>query len=265
MLACCVFQPFVLITIIAMGSPAAGTSGTRVAAPGPEDGPMKNTATILGVASLFGILLILPGSARADPIRLLLPAVVGAVNDVPTDGIGDVVVSDPLISRVPGRNVSSAIVEFDLSGLTRPVRHVHFDTFITASSFEDTGPRTIAISLFSGNGRLDTNDFAIPALRLGAVTYDPTADVRVAVFEGRITPLLNQLIEEGATFAGVRYEAVNFQAPSLVQSRRPPFGFSPVMTVNTSPVPEPTSIMLLGGAVTAAAMRRWKKGKSERL
>lgn len=181
---------------------------------------MKTIAKIVPATS-FVLLLALPAALRADPITVLAPIVSGSVNDLPVDGIGDTLNADTLVLRVdrPGffMNVISAILEYNLDGLADArLKSATITGTILGNNFLDTGPREIGLSMFSGDGRLGVDDFAIPARRIGTVEYRPTGTHQGVAFSFSIRPALQGLIDDGAQFAGIRFDALNFQASSVV-------------------------------------------------
>ena len=220
---------------------------------------MKSLATFVPAATSFVLLLALPAALRADPITVLAPIVSGSVNDQPVDGIGDTVRSDTLVLRADRQgfamNVFSAILEYRLDSLADArLTSARITGTILGNNFLDTGPRDIGLSLFSGDGRLGVDDFTIPAQRIGMVEYRPTGTHQSVAFSFPIRPALQGLIDTGARFAGIRFDALNFQASSVVVE---PFTNAlPVLTVDTTPTPEPASLLLMGSALAIVGVRR---------
>lgn len=216
---------------------------------------------IVSPVTVFIMCVAFPASLRADPITVLMPVVSGAVNDVPVDGIGDSLSTAPFISRVdrPGFhiNVFSAILEFDVSSLAHsPIHRATIAGTIESNNSLDTGTREIALSLFVGDGQLTVADFAITAQRIGTVQYHPTptGPEQSVSFSFPITAALHDLLDNGAMFAGIRFDAVNFQAPSALS--QPFTGALPHLAIDSATTPEPTSLLLIGTGLAVLARRR---------
>ena len=130
-------------------------------------------------------------------------------------------------------------MEYDLStfsGMT--LDSVSLDGTIFANNFLDTGVRNIDILLFGGDGVLSTADFQIAATSVGTASYSPPTDSSVT-FGFDVTGLVNSLIDSGVNFIGVRFTALNYQAPSQLSEFNPP-------TLTVTAVPEPTTLALMG-------------------
>lgn len=195
----------------------------------------------------------------SNAVVILTPTVFGSIEDSPPNGIGDTVVTfvPGVIDKVssppaPAARVTSAIVEYDVgrfSGTTLP--SVSLDGAIFANNFLDTGIRNIDILLFEGDGVLSTTDFQIAATSIGMVAYAPPIDANVS-FIFNVTDLVNSLIRGGATFIGVRFEALNEQAPSQLSSFNPP----------TLTIPEPATVALLSLGLSGIRYQRRRSKKA---
>jgi hypothetical protein len=190
----------------------------------------------------------------ADPIYTFSPVAVGSV-----EGLSGTILADPFISRTdrPGftQQRHSAIVEFDVAALSG-VRVASWLTgTIQANDFLDTGRRDIGAVVFPGNGDVDVLDFSAAGSHVGSVSYHPTpfgADYHVA-FSFNLTIPLQRLIDSGASDIAVRFEGLNFQAPSVLST--PDCCFSPTQ-LHVTPVPEPGTLLLFGtGAAGLIASR----------
>jgi hypothetical protein len=109
---------------------------------------------------------------------------------------------------------------------------------IFANNFLDTGDRIIDLLLYGGDGLLSTTDFEIPAISAGTATYHPPLDRSVSyIFD--VTNIVQSIIDGGYDFVGVRFAALNMQAPSQLNPDALP-------TLELIAVPEPSSLILLG-------------------
>jgi hypothetical protein len=221
----------------------------------------------IGMTTLLSLITAFSFQANGYAVSLF-PSVFGSIEDSPPDGIGDTIVTS-----VPGviDNVSSppapiprdtsAIVEYNVSSFAdMPKITAFLDGTIFVNNALDTGERIIDILVFQGDGVLSTSDFQIPATSVGTVSYSPPLDTSVS-FSLDITNIVQSLIDGGNSFIGVRFEALNEQAPSQLLSSSPP-------TLELTTVPEPAStlsLLALGTLGAASTLKRkLKPTKSEK-
>jgi hypothetical protein len=207
--------------------------------------------------SIMTATLTLAGSAAreaaAEPITLS-PVAVGSV-----EGLSGTVLAEPFITRTdrPGftQQLHSAIVEFDVTALSSVrVATSRLTGTIQANNFLDTGRRDIGVFVFSGNGVVDVLDFSAAGSQVGSVSYHPTpvgAD-RAVAFSFDVTIPLQRLIDTGASDIAVRFDALNFQAPSVLEARD--CCFNPTQ-LHVTPVPEPGTLLLLSSGIALLVPR----------
>jgi len=208
---------------------------------------MNCASVFLSSALVIGLTVALPDRALADPM-ILPPVAVGSINALD----GQVFTQDfqTFISR-NNSNQFSAILEFDLSAFAgHPVGSSRLTGAVSANNALDTGSRQIGLSAYAGDLMVEVDDLTRSAIPIGSVTYHPSPtgnDVQVA-FNLAITSTLNTLLLGGATAAGIRFDALNFQAPSTVNLAGSSFGPT---RLEITPTPEPTTLSLLGIGLAA--------------
>jgi hypothetical protein len=214
---------------------------------------MKQSASILSCVTAIVVSLALPHRAVADPVVLFADAV-GSINAFN----GQILTrdSETFISN-NNSNQFSAILEFDLAAFAGgQVGKSRLTGSIVANNALDTGVRQIALSAYAGNLMLDAEDLFRPAITFGTVTYHPrpTGENGLVGFSFDVTSQLNTVLRGGADAVGIRFDALNFQAPSAVSL---PGAVAPT-SLEISPVPEPSTLSLLTIAVAAG----WRKRRS---
>lgn len=205
----------------------------------------KSEAVLAFLAALLISNYAVPGYAA---VLTLTPVVFGSVEDSSPDGIGDTVSTfvPGVIDNVPSppaavARVTSAVVEYDVSAFAgMHLKAGTLDGSVFANNFLDTGERIIEILLFAGDGTLSPSDFQIAATGVGTVSYHPRPlppSDRDVAFSFDVTDFVQSLLDGGDTFVGVRFAALNVQAPSQLSALEPP---------TLSLVSEPTTLGLLG-------------------
>ncbi len=204
---------------------------------------MKSSASLLSCVATIGVLLALPGRAAADPVRLFADAF-GSI-----DALSGRIFTQDSQTFISSNNANqlSAILEFDLAAFAGgPVGKSRLSGSIVVNNALETGVRRIGLSAYAGNLMVDIEDLDRPAIPIGTVSYHPPRDFAVG-FSFDMTSTLNTLLRGGADSVGIRFDALNFQAPSAVTM---PGSFG-VTNLEISRAPEPSTLTLLtiAGAV----------------
>jgi hypothetical protein len=176
-----------------------------------------------------------------------------SVIDSNKDGVGDSLSTfGAYIARndAPTGNQDEVrpVFEYDVARFAGGVQNATISGELFRNNSLDTGPRTVRLELFDGNGEINVADYSIAATEVGTFTFHPPGDVSVQ-FNIDITAQLNALLAGGADFLGARFTPTNHQAPS---------GFSD--TINTPTlnvvVPEPGALGVSGLVLAAGLLKR---------
>lgn len=202
--------------------------------------------------------------ANASIFHELFPIAVYTVEDGPVtvennlvDGIGDDIYST-ILAYVRGTPQSSVLAGFHLYEL--PPSLVSQDDLISAglqgsvipNGLSDTGVRDIDILIFESAGVPRPEDFQTSAAKVGSVSYHPPPDISVG-YDLDVTSELRSLVTPSFTHLGVRFEAANFQGPSVASS-----SFNSARLV-VEIVPEPTSKLLAFLGLTVFSLSAGRK------
>jgi hypothetical protein len=110
-----------------------------------------------------------------------------------------------------------ALVEYDLAGFAG---HIIDDASLSGSIWAnnslDLGQRDISVGLYSGNGVIQTSDYAVSTAYIGTVSYHPPSDGSV-YFDLDVRTQLQQLLNGSATHAGVRFTPITTQSWSALK------------------------------------------------
>lgn len=149
----------------------------------------------------------------------------------------------PFIRRTESDD-QRGLIEYDLSQFSEN----SFATAVLHGTIQvnnslDTGPRTIRIEAYTGDGVIGVGDFDIGSSLLGDATYHPPTDDSVP-FSFDVTAFLKTMLAGPANHFGVRFSGFNLQAPSVLSAND-----LPLLTLT---VPEPSTMVL--SAMSAVAL-----------
>jgi hypothetical protein len=145
------------------------------------------------------------------PVEVLF-STVASINDEPRDGLGDSFW--PLPAPNPYLLVGSdrelrGIMEFDLSAFAgNTIRSARLVGAIHENNALYTGPRDFTFVMYTANGISDLGDFEIGGALVGTTSFSPPNEVSVW-FDIDVTSQLQDLLDGGAQFAGIRAECAS--------------------------------------------------------
>jgi len=211
---------------------------------------MVRTVSLAG--ALCAIVLAAGSPLMADSMfRIENPPLDYEVVDAyPFDGTGDFGPFDDASSVLLGyRGEAREIVEFDISGFQVPggeyVSAALFQAYIADDNIGGLGiagitPSSLACHGYVGNGVAELSDFEAGDANFLArylLGDDPYIGQQVT-FD--VTDFVRQLVAGGETWVGLTVRAEQLGGVMLFEGPR-----SPMLTIWTMPVPEPTSALLL--------------------
>ncbi len=147
-------------------------------------------------------------SVRADA---LAPHVVGSVRDTsPRDGVGDYLDDAPFIANVNGGQYR-ALVEYDLRDLPRgTVLSASLTGKVGPNNSVNTGTREHRLELYTGNGVIDLDDYAVSAIAGGTFSHASGGSTN---YDVDVTGILHNLLAAGADYLGMRIAPVSETLP----------------------------------------------------
>jgi hypothetical protein len=141
----------------------------------------------------------------------LAPLVVGGVVDVaPKNGIGNMLDDGPFIANVPNGQYR-AIIEYNLASVPHgQVLSASLTGKVGPNNSLDVGVRTHRVEVYAGNGVVDLNDYSIPAYFAGEFSHASGSSTN---YDLNIMPIMQQLLDTGATHLGMRISPVTSTLP----------------------------------------------------
>lgn len=165
---------------------------------------------------------------------VLQPSFRASIHDQPMNGSGDSFNASPFegLLRQVNDSFSSqedrAVVEFDLRTLGA-ARGGTLDLHLAVNNSLGGGTRTFAVLLYSGNGQADLTDFSQTASQVA--TVDLIVSQQSSFHQINVASQVQQILNTGAKWVGVRVDPVNNSAPSILVSA--------TLTVNAGPTLNP--------------------------
>ncbi|HEY2251159.1 MAG TPA: cadherin domain-containing protein, partial [Planctomycetaceae bacterium] len=121
-----------------------------------------------------------------------------------------------------------AVVEFDLNGLGA-VKGGTLDLQLAVNNSLGGGIRTFAVLVYSGNGQADLTDYSVTATQVAQVNLDVSQ--QSGSYQIDVSGQVQQVLQSGARWVGVRVDPVNDSAPSILVDA--------TLTVNAAPTIDP--------------------------
>lgn len=200
-------------------------------AQGPAHRNGATTYAIIGVIILaFGVMPTFP--AQGATLSAISSA--GLRDNAPEDGIADAIGSTLWVYNI-STATAVAVMEYNVSAFTGQslsVATVQGKLFVNNSN--DRGVRTFLVKVYAGNGSTELDDYAIEATEVGQFFYSPPTDHDVE-FSIDMLDVATSLIENGATYLGVRVEPAGPDSPNV-------FSSAPTITLQTGNPPGPKAI-----------------------
>jgi len=181
------------------------------------------------------------------------------IDAYPYDGFGDFGPFDGASSVLFGyTGEARECIEFDISPFHVPageqVTSALFQVYIMDANIAGMGiagitPDSVATYGYPGNGVMDLSDFEhgyfLSRVELGENPYIG----QQLTFD--ITEFVQQLVSEGRTWVGLNVRAEQLGGIMLFEGPQ-----SPMLTIQTAPVPEPTTLALAAAGVLLIVRRR---------
>ncbi len=217
----------------------------------------KNTLSHLRYILLGSFLTAIPAQAA------MINIVVGDDGDVANYGttVNTTGASADFI-RSGGTIVRYVILEFNLSALDDTTTIDSVTLNLTKNgTFSNTGSNPVEIDIFASNGDgvVNISDYSAGGTQVvdTSVSISPTNPIDGTVFNFAFTdvnPVQAALAGDNLT---VRLATVNFGGGGFATLETPNPDFSAAnLTINHTPIPEPTSSLLLGLGACLGVMRR---------
>lgn len=226
---------------------------------------MKVKQILFILAFLFAetILIIMPAEAV-----ILIPDVDGYLMDLGKDGIVDLtfqagpVTAEQLLGGPNNGIESRGVLEFDISGLINSISSASLNLDVLSNHSTVGYPLTLGLYSYAGDGLISGSDYGAGTL-IDLYDYNGESNVQIDV-----SAPLQSLINNSENFMGfnLRMEtlpALGTTAPNMLafnsleyplEQPRPAF-----LNVESSAVPEPASLFLIGAGLIGLVSGRRKK------
>jgi hypothetical protein len=180
---------------------------------------------------------LLAAVADADSLN---PFVVGGIRDtLPIDGVGNTVVTAPFIYNNTNNGQHRAIVEYDVSALTKGlVLSASLTGRVGPNNSLDTGLREHLVEVYTGNGVVDLADYNVPGIEAGRFSHPSGSSTN---YNLNVTGILHNLLAAGADYFGMRISPLSDDMP-------------PDVLFTSSPVPQLNFEILPAGAQTRSIL-----------